>query len=57
MATQMVSQMVAVLILGTDLCPNFSIFQSGDQSLNPNQWEISAKYTNPSPSLNPSPVM
>ena len=55
--TQMVSQMVTVPILGMDVHPNFTIFQSGDPSLNPNQWEISAQYSNPSRSVNPSPAM
>ena len=57
--TRMVSQMVTVPILGMDLCPNFTIFQSGDPSLDPNQWETSAQYRNPSssPSPNPSPAM
>ena len=48
--TRMVSQMVTVPILWMDLRPNdgvfvhsnFTIFQSGDQSQNLNQWEISA---------------
>ena len=40
--TRMVSQMVTVPILGMDVHPNFTIFQSGDQSPNLNQWEISA---------------
>ena len=37
-----VSRMVTVPILGTDLHPNFTIFQSGNHSLNPNQWKNSA---------------
>ena len=43
-----VSQIVTVPILGTDICPGdrspslFHTFQSGDQSLDPNQCEISA---------------
>ena len=59
--TQMVSQMVTVPILGTDVCPRdrcpslLHTFQSGDQSLNPNQWVISAQYRNPSPSRDLSP--
>ena len=48
----MVSQVVTVPILGMDLRPNdgvsvhsnFTIFQSGDQSQNLNQWEISAAW-------------
>ena len=40
---------------GTNVHPNFAIFQSGDQSPNLNQWEISAWYSNPSPSLSPNP--
>ena len=45
---QRVSRMVTVPILGTDICPRdrcpslFHTFQSGDQSLDPNQCEISA---------------
>ena len=56
-----VSQIVTVPILGTDIspvdrCPSlFHRFQSGDQSPDPNQCEISAKYRNPSPSRDPSP--
>ena len=44
----LVSEMVTVAILGTalhpmtDVHPNFTVFQSGDQSPNLNQWEISA---------------
>ena len=57
--TRMVSGTVTVPILRMDLCPNFTIFQSKDRSLNPNQWEISAMYSNLSPSLsqNTSPAM
>ena len=45
---QRVSQIVTVPILGTDICPGdrclslFHTFQSGDQSPDPNQREISA---------------
>ena len=45
---QRVPRMVTVPILGTDICPGdrcpslFHTFQSGDQSLDPNQCEISA---------------
>ena len=53
--TRMVSGTVTVPILRMDLCPNFTIFQSKDRSLNPNQWEISALYSNLSPSLSPNP--
>ena len=55
-----VSQMVTVPILGTDLCPRgrspslFHTFESGDQSLNPNQWKNPAQYRNPSPNLSPA---
>ena len=58
--TQMVSQMVTVPILGTDLQPKdrsqslLHTFQSGDQSQNLNQWEISAEYKDPSPSWDPN---
>ena len=46
--TRIVSQMVPVPILGTDLSPRdrslslLHTFQSGDQSLDPNQCNISA---------------
>ena len=46
--TQMVSQMITVPILGqmfvprTDVHLNFTTFQTGDQSPNPNQWKNSA---------------
>ena len=49
-----VSQMVTVPILGTDLYPRdrslslFHTFELGDQSLNPNQWKNPAQYRNPS---------
>ena len=45
---QRVSRIVTVPILGTDICPRdrypslFHTLQSGDQSLDPNQCEISA---------------
>ena len=40
---QRVSQIVTVPILGTDICQSlFHTFQSGDQSPDPNQCEISA---------------
>ena len=58
---RMVSKMVTVPILGTDVCPRdrcsslLHTFQSGDQSLNPNQWVISAQYRNLSPSRDLSP--
>ena len=59
--TWMVFQMVTVSILGMDLRPkdrsssHFTTSQSGDQSLNPNQWKISAWYSNPCLSRDPSP--
>ena len=58
---QRVFQIVTVPISGTDICPRdrslslFYTFQSENQSLDPNQCEISAQYRNLSPSRDPSP--